>query len=779
MLANFRVSILREEANQIYATLRESLSPSEIMDRKQEANPGHLSVILNVAGMNCAACATRVERELQQLEGVETAAVNFGTEQASVEYDGNQVGVPDLRRAVVNAGYEVADEDEELQDRKQAAIKSQGRTLAAVSGFFLPLFILEMGSMAGLPLPRFLSFEHYPRQVGTIHLFLVLPVMWIGRRIYFDGVRALLRGGPNMFSLITIGTAAAFVFSLYGLLSMTFGEAATFQTYFPAVSTILTLVFLGRYLEALSRNRAGDAMRSLMDLQPRTATLLSGGQERTIPAGDIKVGDHLRVRPGENIPVDGEVADGHSAVDESMVTGESMPVTKDEGDTVVGGSINGRGMLVVRAQRVGKDTVLAQMARMVEEAQRGKAPIAHLADVVSSYFVPAVLAIALLAGGAWLLFGPGLAFALKIFVAVLIIACPCALGLATPVAIMVGTGQGARMGILVKSAQALEAARQLDTIVLDKTGTITEGRPKVVDLVSFDGYTEEQVLCYAGSLELGSEHPVAAALVECARDRGGEMLPVKGFEATPGQGARGRINGIETAVGNEVMMQGITTSAAQRQEAGEMASAGKTAVWVAMDGRIVGLIGVADALRESSAEDIGNLKKLGLEIVMLTGDNRNSAAAIASQVGIERIEAEVLPADKAGVIRSLQSRGRRVGMVGDGINDAPALAEADVGFAVAAGTDVAIESADMVLMRNRLSYVSRALMLSRAVVRTIRQNLFWAFLYNAAGIPVAAGLLYALGVPVLLSPMLASVAMAFSSVSVIGNALRLKRIGPD
>ena len=751
----------------------------EIMERKQEANPGNLSVTLKVAGMNCAACATRVERELQRLEGVEIAAVNLGTEQASVEYDGSQVEVPDLRRAVVSAGYEVVDEEEELEDRKQSAIKSQRKTLAAACVFFLPLFILEMGSMAGLPLPQFLSFDHHPRQIGALHLFLVLPVMWIGRRIYTDGVRALLRGGPNMFSLITIGTAAAFVFSLYGLLSITFGEATTFQTYFPAVSTILTLMFLGRYLEALSRNRAGEAMRSLMDLQPRTATLLSGGRERTIAAGDIEIGDLLRVRPGENIPVDGEVADGHSAVDESMITGESMPVTKDVGETVVGGSINGRGMLVVRARRVGKDTVLAQMARMVEEAQRGKAPIARLADIVSRYFVPAVLAIALAAGGAWLLFGPGLAFALKIFVAVLIIACPCALGLATPVAIMVGTGQGARMGILVKSAQALEAARQLDTMVLDKTGTITEGRPKVVDLVAFDGYTEGQILSYAGSLELGSEHPVATALVECARDRGGEMLPVKGFEATPGQGARGRINGIEIAVGNEGMMQGISPSPAQREEAEEIASAGRTAVWVAMDGRITGLIGVADALRESSATDIGHLKRLGLELVMLTGDHRNTAEAIASQVGIERVEAEVLPADKAGVIRSLQSRGRRVGMVGDGINDAPALAQADVGFAVAAGTDVAIESADMVLMKNRLSYVGRALMLSRAVVRTIRQNLFWAFLYNAAGVPVAAGLLYALGMPVLLSPMLASVAMAFSSVSVIGNALRLKRIDPD
>ena len=734
---------------------------------------------LRVAGMNCAACATRVERELQRLEGVALAEVNLGTEEALVEYDGRKVGLPEFQRAVVDAGYDVVDEGEELQDRKHAAINSQKNTLVAVSAFFLPLFIIEMGGMAGLPLPQFLSFELYPQQVGAVHLLLVLPVMWIGRRIYFDGVRALLRGGPNMFSLIAIGTTAAFAFSLHGLLSITLGEATSFQTYFPAVSTIITLMLLGRYLEALSKNRAGEAIRSLMDLQPRTATLLVDGRERTIAASKIEVGDLLRVRPGEKIPVDGEVAEGHSAVDESMITGESLPVAKNVGEGVVGGSINGQGLLVVRARRVGKDTVLAQMVRMVEEAQRGKAPIAHLADTVSRYFVPAVLLIALAAGGAWLLFGPSLAFAVKIFVAVLIIACPCALGLATPVAVMVGTGQGARLGILVKNVQALEATRQLDTIVLDKTGTITEGRPKVVDLSVFDGFSEKQMLCFAGSLEQGSEHPFAAALVEYAREKGEELLPVQDFEATPGRGARGRIKGRVIAVGNETMMQEIPATAAQKEKAGKIASAGRTPVWVAMDGRYMGLVGVADALRTSSAADIASLKRSGLEIVMLTGDNRKTAEAIARQAGIERVEAEVLPADKVRAIRSLQAQDRHVGMVGDGINDAPALAQADVGFAIAAGTDVAIESADVVLMNNRLSYVSRALKLSQAVVRTIRQNLFWAFLYNAAGIPVAAGLLYALGVPVLLSPMLASVAMAFSSVSVIGNALRLKRIETD
>ncbi len=755
------------------------MSEKKLMESRQKPISRTLTVTLKVAGMNCASCATRVERELQRLKGVELAAVNLATEEALVEFDGHQVGVPEFRRAVVDAGYQVVDEKEQFQDRKEAAIKSQKNTLIAVSGFFLPLFIIEMGGMAGLPLPRFLSFEHHPQQMGAVHLLLVLPVMWIGRRIYFDGVRALLRRGPNMFSLITIGTTAAFAFSLYGLLNVTLGEATSFQTYFPAVSTIMALMLLGRYLETLSRNRAGEAMRSLMDLQPRTATLLVDGRERTIAASKIEVGDLLRVRPGEKIPVDGEVAEGHSAVDESMITGESMPVAKMVGDGVVGGSINGQGLLVLRARRIGRDSVLSQMVRLVEQAQMGKAPIAHLADTVSRYFVPAVLSIALAAGASWLLFGPGLAFAVKIFVAVLIIACPCALGLATPVAVMVGTGQGARMGILVKSVQALEATRQLQTIVLDKTGTITEGCPKVVDLLVFDGFSEQQMLCLAGSLEQGSEHPFATALVECARNRGAELLPVKNFQAAPGHGARGRINGREVAVGNDTMMQGVPASEAQKAEAEKIASAGKTPVWVAVDGRYMGLVGVADELRASSAADIANLKRSGLEIVMLTGDNRNAAEAIARQVGIEWVEAEVLPADKAGVIRSLQAQGRHVGMVGDGINDAPALAQADVGFAIAAGTDVAIESADMVLMNNRLSYVSRAFALSKAVVRTIRQNLFWAFLYNAVGIPIAAGLLYALGVPVLLSPMLASVAMAFSSVSVIANALRLKRIRTD
>ncbi len=748
------------------------------MEVSKKEGGGLRSTTLGVGGMSCAACARRVEHRLQELEGVDRAAVNLATEEALVEFDPGQVRRRDLRQAVVDAGYQVVESEDPLAEqraRKLREIEAQKKQLVAALGFFLPLFVIEMGSMVGLPLPEALVFAHHPLKVGLLHLVLVVPVMWIGRRVYVDGLRSLVRGAPNMFSLISIGTGTAFTFSLQGLLSVEPGRTDSFFSYFPAVSTILTLMLLGRYLEALCKSRAGESMQALMDLQPRTATLLADGVERSIPVEQIEVGDVLRVHPGERIPADGQVVEGQSAVDESMLTGESLPVAKGPGDGVIGGSVNAHGLLELRVGRVGRDAALAQIIRLVEDAQRGRAPIARLADTISGYFVPVVLLIGLGAGAAWLLAGAEPAFALEIFVAVLIIACPCSLGLATPAAIMVGTGQGAQMGILVKSPEALEESQRLDTVVLDKTGTITEGRPVVTDLIGVDGRPEDEWLRWAASLEQGSEHPLGAAVVECAGVRGLELLAVQDFAAVPGRGARARVDGRRIVVGNRALMEEVGATGVWEQEgrAEELAGAGKTLIWVAVEGRVAGLIGVADRARASSAADIARLRERGLEVVMLTGDNRRTAEAVARQVGIERVVAEVLPQDKAAVVHRLQEEGRRVGMVGDGINDAPALARAQVGIAIAAGTDVAVESADLVLMHNRLEDVSRALELSRAVMRTIRQNLFWAFFYNAAGIPLAAGVFYVWGGP-LLSPMVASVAMAFSSVSVIGNALRLK-----
>ena len=738
---------------------------------------GPRPAVLRIGGMTCAACARRVERRLQRLDGVSAAGVNLSTEEATVEYDRRRVRLPQLREAIAAAGYQVLEKENDADDRrarKRRELAAQRRSLLAAAVFWLPLFALEMGGMAGPPLPATLSFERHPLYMGWVHLVLVLPVLWIGRRIYVDGLRALARGGPNMFSLIAIGTAAAFGFSAWGLGRVALGQAHAFHTYFLAASTIITLMLLGRYLEAVSRTRAGEAMHALMDLQPKTAALVVDGEETTVPVDEVEEGDALRVRPGEALPTDGEVMEGTSAVDESMLTGESMPVPKEVGDRVIGGSINRQGLLLVRATRVGRDTVLAQIVRLVEQAQQGKAPVSRLADTVSGYFVPAVMATAISAAAAWLLAGATPAFTLQILVAVLIIACPCSLGLATPAAIMVGTGRGAQLGILVKSPEALEEAHRLDTIVLDKTGTITRGEPAVTSVMALGGHSESEVLSWAASVEQGSEHPLAQAIVAWAQADGFPLQAPIDFEAVPGHGARARLGEREVVVGSRKMVSEYLGTGLEEAPSAALEEEGSTPVWVAADGILVGLIGVADVPRQTSAADIRQLRADGLRVTMITGDSRRTAEAIARQVGIDEVRAEVLPQDKAAAVKALQEEGRRVGMVGDGVNDAPALVQANVGIAIAAGTDVAMESADLVLMNNRLSDVARALRLSRATMRTIKQNLFWAFFYNSVGIPVAAGVLYLAGGP-LLSPMLASVAMAFSSVSVIANALRLKR----
>ena len=728
----------------------------------------------DIEGMTCAACVRRVERCVGRVEGVADVAVNLATERMKVRFDADVIDEAGIAATVEKAGFGARlgvghTEIGVRQDRKRAELKGQARQLGWAVVFWFPRFVVEMGGMVGLPIPGTLAFDLHPLRMGWAHLALVLPVIGVGYRIYTDGTRALMAGRPNMFSLIAIGTAAAFCYSAWGIAMVASDAATTFHSYFPAVSTIIALMLMGRYLEARSRQRAGEAMGVLLQLQPETAVLISGDDERVIEAERIAVGDQLRVRPGQRIPADGTVVDGTSTVDESLLTGESLAVAKSVGDAVTGGSMNGSGALIIEARCVGKDAVLMQMVRLVEEAQAARAPIARLADVVSGYFVPVVLGIGVSAGIGWLLAGQSMAFALQVFVAVLIIACPCSLGLATPAAIMVGAGRGAQLGILVKRPESLEAAERLDAVVLDKTGTITEGKPQVDGSFPASGYSEEQLLRLAAAVERGAEHPLGAAITAAAAEREITVPDAEGCEAMPGQGARATVAGAGVVVGNRSMMAALGIVPTGNAE-------GRTLVYISIDGSLAGTIALADRPRSSSKDGVERLRAQGLEVVMLTGDSHTAAAAIATEVGIEVIHAEVLPEEKAGAVKGLQADGRRVAMVGDGINDAPALAAADVGIAIASGADVAAESADIVLMHSRLTDVARAVDLSRAVMRTIRQNLFWAFFYNAAGIPVAAGVLYFFGGP-LLNPMLASLAMAFSSVSVVANALRLRRFG--
>lgn len=728
-----------------------------------------------IEGMHCAGCVRQVEQQVAGLVGVEQADVNLATEQMAVRFDPAAVDEERIAAAVAKAGFAArlqapaAEGAARRQARKQAALTEQAGALRWAAAFWLPLFAVEMAEQLGASLAA-LSLAQQPLRVGVLHLLLVLPVLWVGRSMYVEGGQALWRGRPNMFSLIAIGTAAAWLYSAWGLGTVAAGAAAAFDSYFPSVATIVTFMLMGRYLEARSRLRAEEAIGALLQLKPDKALLVTGDGAREIAADAIAVGDCLRVRPGERVPADGEVVEGSSTVDESLLTGESLPVAKAPGDAVTGGSLNGAGALVVRATRRAEDALLMQMVRLVEAAQAGKAPIARLADVVAGYFVPAVLALGLVAAGGWLWAGESVSFALQVFVAVLIIACPCSLGLATPAAIMVGTGRGAQLGILFKSPEVLETAHKTDAVVLDKTGTITEGRPQVVGVEPLNGGRADEVLRLAAAVERGSEHPLAAAIVTAAAERGLAVPKASEVVASPGQGARAEVEGAVVVVGNRAMMatEGI------RLDEYRDPPAEATVAWVAAAGVLVGRVSLADRPRPQSKDDVARLRQGGLEVVMLTGDRRPAAEAVARQVGIGTVHAEVLPADKAAVVRALQAEGRCVAMVGDGINDAPALAAADVGMAFATGTDVAAASAPVVLMHSRLADVAAAIELSRAVVRTVKQNLFWAFFYNAAGIPVAAGALHLFGGP-LLNPMLASLAMAFSSVSVVMNALRLRR----
>ena len=731
--------------------------------------------------MSCASCAAKIEQATRKLPGVASANVNLATEKLNIEYNHQELTANEIMRAVKEAGYQAfilkKDDEEKLAQEKQAAIKQMWRRFVLSFVFTAPLLYLSMGHMVGLPLPGFLHPSTSPIAFVTAQLVLTLPVLYFGRSFYLNGFKMLFKGHPNMDSLVALGTSAAFIYSLVGTFAVYQGQVEfAMHLYYESAAVILTLITLGKTFEAISKGKTSEAIKELLALAPKKAVVLKDGKEKLVDIAQVAVGDVILVKPGERIPVDGVITEGRSTVDESMLTGESMPVEKQVGDTVIGASINKTGSFQFKATKVGEDTTLSQIVQLVEEAQGTKAPIAKLADQVSAIFVPVVMSLAILAGLAWLIFGhSGLVFALTIMISVLVIACPCALGLATPTAIMVGTGKGAQLGVLFKNGEALETAQEIQTIVLDKTGTITKGQPEVRDIQTFANFTTEEMLYLAASVEKRSEHPLAQAILQAAKEA--QITLGQAFEVhtVTGQGIQAKVDEKQVLLGNEKLMQSfdVEIEAVQAQVA-QLASQGNTVMYVASQGELIGLIAVSDPVKTSSPQAIQALQKMGLEVVMLTGDNEQTAQAIAKQAGITQVISQVLPDQKSQVIQELQAQGKKVAMVGDGINDAPALAQANVGIAIGTGTDIAIESADIVLMRGDLNGVVSALRLSKATMRNIKENLFWAFAYNVLGIPVAMGLLHLFGGP-LLNPMLAGAAMSFSSVSVLLNALRLKR----
>lgn len=736
-----------------------------------------------IEGMSCASCAMTVENAVSKIPGVDKASVNLATEIMTVEAN-DSVTPEDIAKVVDGVGYSarprgksVEEELEEKNEKKEAHLREMKRNLTISAIFTVPLLFIAMADMVGIPMPAFLSPMHSPVSYALIQLALVLPIIWIGRRFFVDGFKALSKGHPNMDSLVALGTSAAFLYSLYGTYHVLEGHAHfAMNLYYESAGVILTLITLGKYFEAVSKGKTSMAIQTLVGLAPKMATVLRDGQEVEVPVEEVQVGDLIRVKPGEKVPVDGVVTEGNSTVDESMLTGESIPVSKAVGDEVIGASLNKTGSFILKATKIGKDTALSQIIQLVEQAQGSKAPIAKLADKVSGVFVPIVIALALVSGLAWYFLGQeSWVFALTITISVLVIACPCALGLATPTAIMVGTGKGAENGILLKSGEALEEANHVNMVVFDKTGTITNGTPVVTDVVTADNTDADALVRLAASLEVASEHPLGEAIVAKAKEQGATFDEVTNFEAIPGFGIKGHVGETLVFLGNEKWMRenGLADEA-MNEKANRFAEQGKTPLYIGYNDAVQGLIVVADTVKESSARAIQTLHEMGIQVAMMTGDHERTAQAIAAEVGIDRVFSEVLPQDKANYVSKLQEEGYIVAMVGDGINDAPALAQAQVGIAIGTGTDVAIESADAVLMKSDLMDVPAMLKLSRATIRNIKENLFWAFAYNVIGIPFAMGVLHLFGGP-LLNPMIAGAAMSFSSVSVVLNALRLKR----
>ncbi|WMJ90492.1 heavy metal translocating P-type ATPase [Anaerocolumna sp. MB42-C2] len=744
-------------------------------------------ITIAIAGMTCAACARTIEKAVGKLDGVKKTAVNFATEKATVQYDPQKIRLSEIKDAITKAGYkpleaQVGNKTDEDRIRKQKEIKTLWTKFIVSAVFSIPLLYIAMVPMITwfrLPFPGGLNPMQYPLIYALVELILVIPVLIAGNKFYTTGFRAIIRRSPNMDSLIAMGTSAAVLYSIYSTYRIYAGDFGHVEDlYFETAGVIITLILLGKSLEAVSKGKTSEAIKKLMGLAPKTAIVVQDGKEIEMPIEEVEAGDIILVKPGEKIPVDGEVLEGNSSVDESMLTGESIPVEKKAGDKVIGASINKNGLIKFKATKVGSDTALAQIVKLVEDAQGSKAPIAQMADIVSGYFVPIVFAIAIIASLAWYISGQGEVFALTIFISVLVIACPCALGLATPTAIMVGTGKGAEYGVLIKGGEALESTHKIKTIVFDKTGTITEGRPEVTDIITTDIIEKEKLLQIAASAEKGSEHPLGEAIVRGAEKEKLKTIKIDQFTNIPGHGIEVELDGKLVYLGNRKLMLSKEVDLRKLEEQSDrLASEGKTPMYISFGSQLAGIIAVADVVKESSATAIKKLHEMGIEVAMITGDNRRTAEAIAKQVGIDRVLAEVLPEDKASEVKKLQAEGKKVAMVGDGINDAPALAQADIGIAIGSGTDVAMESADIVLMRSDLMDVPTAIQLSKSTIRNIKQNLFWAFAYNIAGIPVAAGILYAFGGPKL-NPILAAAAMSLSSVSVLSNALRLKRFKP-
>lgn len=731
-----------------------------------------------VTGMTCAACSAHVEKAVSRLSGVQSAPVNLMLGSMTVTYDEKAVTESDIIAAVKAAGYGASPASQtdqgQLRRDQDAALRRRKKHLIWSVVFLVPLFYLSMGHMMGLPLPQVLHM--HPLLLACLQLALVIPILSLNRNYFTVGFSRLVKLSPNMDSLVAVGAAAGLVYSLIEMGLLAAGQVSGMpDLYFESAGMILTLVTVGKYLEERSRGKTTGAISALLALAPESAMVRRQGQELTIPTEEIVAGDTVIVRQGGRIPVDGVITDGHAAVDESAITGESLPVEKVPGDAVTSATVTSSGYLELRATRVGGDTTLSQIIRLMEEAASSKAPISRLADRISGIFVPTVMAISLTAALLWAFVGGmDVRFCLSIAIAVLVISCPCALGLATPVAIMVGTGQAAQQGILIKSAESLELLHKVQTVVLDKTGTVTMGQPRVTDILCASGVTEEELLCVAASAEKPSEHPLAHAIVEESQARHIPLCPVSGFRSVPGGGIQATLSGEAVLAGNAgYLAQNGVSLAAMEADAHRLAEDGKTPLFFAESGHLLGCIAVADVVKPDSAKAIAALRRMGRRVVLLTGDNQRTANAIARQIGVDQVIAQVLPQDKAKCVAQLQQQGQRVAMVGDGVNDAPALAQADVGLAIGAGTDIAIESADVVLMKSSLLDIPSAMDLSRAVLRNIKQNLFWAFFYNSIGIPVAAGVLYP-ALHLTLNPMLAAAAMSLSSVCVVSNALRLR-----
>jgi P-type Cu+ transporter len=766
------------------------LSIKEIQDAVEEAGYKAITDVVKknfiISGMTCASCVQSVEKATRKLDGVIESNVNMATEKMVIQYDPTMVTVADIKNAVADAGYEAQEDVEagnsvdEDREKKERHIKEMWRRFWISGVFTIPLLLVSMGHMLGLPLPEMIDPMHNPAAFAIVQLILTIPVMYLGKPFFTVGFKTLIKRHPNMDSLVALGTSAAFLYSLFATIMITLGNHEyAGNLYYESAAVILTLITLGKYFEALSKGKTSEAIKKLMGLAPKTATILKDGEEVVISVDEVQVGDIVIVKPGEKMPVDGVVVEGTTSVDEAMLTGESIPVEKTVGSKIIGASINKNGTIRYEATKVGKDTALSQIIKLVEDAQGSKAPIAKMADIISGYFVPIVIVLAVLTGFAWYFAGQSGLFAFTIAISILVIACPCALGLATPTAIMVGTGKGAENGVLIKSGGALETTHKVDTIVFDKTGTITEGKPKVTDIVTANGITEEELLILAASAEKGSEHPLGEAIVRDAEEKGHKLLKTESFNAIVGHGIKVAIEGKSLLLGNRKLMDDSGVELEGMAEiSNNLANEGKTPMYITIDGKIAGIIGVADIVKETSLKAIEKLHKMGIEVAMITGDNKRTAEAIAKQVGIDRVLSEVLPEDKANEVKKLQDEGKTVAMVGDGINDAPALAQADIGIAIGSGTDVAMESADIVLMRSDLMDVPTALELSKATIRNVKQNLFWAFAYNVIGIPIAMGVLYLFGGP-LLNPMIAGAAMSLSSVSVLLNALRLKGFKPS